>query len=389
METVLFRYNPWWENKRFTENIIFRKKIIHNILQQFTNEQIIFLTGLRRIGKTTIIKMLINYLIENKKVEKKHIFYVSLDNYLLLNNSILEIVEKFMQIQNIKFGEKIYLFFDEITYKPDFEIQLKNLFDNYNAKIIATSSSASLLKNRKDLLTGRNIVFEILPLDFEEYLNFKEIVISKADSHLIENYFHNFLKTGGIPQYVLTEDIKYIEELVDNIIHKDIAALHNIKNVNILKDYFLLLMERSGKQLSINKISNILKISPDTSSRYFELFCNAFLIYPVSKYGKTNEIILSPKKIYSADLGIRNFFTGIRDFGSLFENYVYLKIKHLKPNYYLENGIEIDFYIKDKLAIEVKYHNEELNEKQKKLLDEIIAEKKIIVRSFSDLEFII
>jgi len=388
MEKIFYRYNPWWENKEFLDNIINRDILINNILSRFDNNQVIFLTGLRRIGKSTIIKLLINYLIEVKKIDKTKILYISLDNYLLLNNNILEIVEKFMQIQNIKFGEKMYLFFDEITYKSDFEIQLKNLYDHYNAKIVATSSSASLLKNRKDLLTGRNIVYEVMPLDFEEYLNFKKITITNTDSHLTENYFNEFLKTGGIPEYVLSGDINYINELVDNIIHKDIAALHNIKNVNILKDYFMLLMERSGKQFSINKISNILKISPDTANRYFELFCDTFLIHSVSKFGKTNEKILTPKKIYSADLGIRNFFTGIRDFGSLFENYIFLKIKHLNPSYFLEDGIEIDFFTENKIAIEVKYHNEELSEKQNYLFNKIIANKKIIVRNYLDINLI-
>ncbi len=242
-----------------------------------------------------------------------------------------------------------------------------------------------MLKKRKDLLTGRNIVLEILPLDFQEFLLFKKINISKADSHLITNYFHDFLKTGGIPEYVLSNDIEYINNLVDNIIHKDIAAINNIRNVGILKDYFLLLMERSGKQLSINKVSNILKISPDTSRRYFDLFCDSFLIYPVIRHGKTNEKLLSPKKIYSADLGIRNCFTGIRDFGSLFENYIYLKIKHLQPRYYYENGIEIDFWTRDNQLIEVKYHNKELNDKQKILFESIEAKSKQIIRTDYDI----
>jgi len=385
MEHIFYRNNPWWEDKGFTNNLIKRDSVLNKISENYSNKQVIFITGLRRIGKTTSIKLFIEHLITKKKIDKNRILYISLDNYMLRDYNILEIVEKFMQIQNIKFGEKLHLFFDEITYKPDFEIQLKNLYDNYNAKIVASSSSASMLKNRKDLLTGRNIIIEVLPLDFQEFLLFKKINISKADAHLVPNYFHEFLKTGGIPEYVLTNDIEYINNLVDNIIHKDIAALNNIRNVGVLKDYFLLLMERSGKQLSINKISNILKISPDTSRRYFDLFCDAFLIFPVVRYGKTNEKLLSPKKIYSVDLGIRNLFTGERDFGSLFENYIYIKIKHLKPRYYYENGIEIDFFTSNKQLIEVKYHDKNLNEKQKLLFDKIEAKSKHIIRTDYDI----
>ncbi len=126
MEQIFYRYNPWWEDKIFTENFIKRDSILNKLSENYNNKQVIFITGLRRIGKTTSIKLFIEHLITQKKIDKNRILYISLDNYMLKNNNILEIVEKFMQIQNIKFGEKLYLFFDEITYKPDFEIQLKN-----------------------------------------------------------------------------------------------------------------------------------------------------------------------------------------------------------------------------------------------------------------------
>lgn len=385
MDKTLYRYNPWWENGEYTAGLIKRKTIINGIFKQFANQDIILLTGLRRIGKTSSIKLLIHKLIAEHGIKPQHILYVSLDNYMLRSNSILDIVERFMQIHKIGFDTKLYLFLDEITYKPDFELQLKNLYDLYQAKLVASSSSASLLKERKDLLTGRNRVIELLPLDFNEYLSFKNIQIKRADAHLVPEYFHSFLKTGGIPEFVLNEDIDYLQNLVDNIIHKDIAALNNIRNIGVLKDYFLLLMERSGKQLSINKIANILKISPDSSRRYFDLFCDSFLIHPIVRYGKTNEKLLSPKKIYAPDIGIRNAFTGHRDFGSLFENYVYLKIKHLSPYYFYDSGIEIDFFTKDKQLIEVKYHDEPLSEKQQKLFDSIQAENKQVIRTNEDI----
>ncbi len=386
MDTTLFRYNPWWESLDFTDDLIERKQVTDKLFADFSNKDVILLTGLRRIGKTSSIKLLIKRLITQNNVLPQRILYISLDNYLLNNFSILDITERFMQIQNIRFGEKMYLFFDEITYKPDFEVQLKNLYDHYNSKIVATSSSSSLLKERKDLLTGRHRVRELLPLDFDEFMQFKNIRVGKADAHLLPGYFHEYLKTGGIPEFVISGNMDYLNNLVDNIIHKDIAALNNIKHVGVLKDYFLLLMERSGKQMSINKISNILKISPDTSRRYFDLFRDSFLIHPVMRFGTTNEQLLSPKKIYAPDLGIRNAFTGERDFGSLFENYVYLKIKYLNPHYVYENGIELDFMTQDKRLAEVKYHNEPLSDKQQLLFDTTDARKKSVIRNHTDIE---
>ncbi|MDL1963833.1 MAG: DUF4143 domain-containing protein [Deltaproteobacteria bacterium] len=80
-------------------------------------------------------------------------------------------------------------------------------------------------------------------------------------------------------------------------------------------------MERSGKQLSINKIGKILNISPDTSKRYLSYFESTYLIHLLPRWGKTNQKLLSPKKIYASDLGIKYLFMGERDLGSYFENY--------------------------------------------------------------------
>ena len=155
-----------------------------------------------------------------------------------------------------------------------------------------------------------------------------------------------------------------------------------------IQELFILLMERSGKQLSINNIGNILKISASNVKRYIEYFEDTFLIGMIKKYGKTNEKLTSPSKLYTGDIGIRNAYTGYRDKGSVFENYVYLKIKEKNPYYYVEDGIEIDFitdkYFGEQYLIECKY-NSEMNEKQKILFEKVTVEKKLIINGYRDL----
>ena len=384
MEQILFRYNPWWDEELDTSELIPRPIILESLVRQIKTKDIIFLTGLRRIGKTTVLKLLIKYLIDEKEIDGKKIFYVSLDDYLLSKKSILEIVDEYRKIHKLKFAEKVFLFLDEIAYQKDFEQQLKNLYDNQNVKVFASTSQSSLFKSRKSFLTGRGKIIEILPLDFNEYLSFKGIVIGKRDVHLLEKYFEDFLQTGGIPEYVLREDMEYLKELVDDIILKDISAQHNIKDSALLKDFFLLLMERGGKIFSINKIANILNISPDTVGRHLEHFRETYLIHLLPRVGKTNERILSAKKIYAADLGIRNTFTGFRDKGSLFENYIYLKLKHRNPSYVYREGYEIDFITEDNTLIEAKYQSE-LKGKQFELFEKYKAKEKYIVNGISDL----
>jgi predicted AAA+ superfamily ATPase len=192
------------------------------------------------------------------------------------------------------------------------------------------------------------------------------------------------MSVGGMPEYVLKMDSNYLKDLVDDIINKDIVAMYGVKDVQILKDFFVLLMERSGKILSINKIGKILKIAPDTSRRYLKMFEDTYLIYVVQRSGKTNEMILSPKKIYAADLGIRTSFTGIRDLGSFFENYVFLKIRNYLPKYVYQEGYEIDFLTAGKTLIEVKY-GLPMNEDQSRLFNSTEAKKKMIINGIIDM----
>lgn len=389
METLLSRYNPWWDGAKKPESLIDRENMTNSLLKQLSDKLVVFVTGLRRSGKTSIFKLMIYKLIEDFGIAPQKILYVSLDDYLLRNKSIIEITEDFRKLNKLKFDEKIILFFDEITSKEDFEVQLKNLHDLHNVKIFASSSSASLLKKGKPYLTGRSVAFEVLPLDFSEYLHFKNVKVSSSDKHLLQGYFDMFISSGGIPGYVLTDDPSYLGNLVDDIIYKDIAAIYKIKSPEVLKEYYLLLMERAGKFVSINKIAKILKISPDTSKRYLEYFSNVFLIYQVRRCGKTNETILAQKKVYAPDLGIRNHLTGFRDKGSLFENYVFLKIKQFSPCYYFKDGLELDFAIKNDFLIEAKFHNEDLSHKQQTLFDNSNFMSKEIIRNSDQLDTLV
>ena len=385
MNELLYQYNPWWEEAYKNEGIKPRERYQVELRKYIDFKQIIILTGLRRVGKTTLMKLIIEELI-SKGIEPNHILYVSLDDYLLHKNNILDIVNEFRKIHKIKIEEKIYLFLDEITCKENFQIQLKNIYDSQNTKIFVASSSASILRDKKASLTGRAITVEIRPLDLEEYLYFKGVIIKKRDRQLYKSYFLEYCKIGGLPENVLHPSREYLMNLVDDIIQKDITAFHAIKNHQVVRDFFTLLMERSGKQLSINKIGKILGISPDTSKRYLGFFESTYLIHLLPRWGKTNQQLLSAKKIYASDLGIKYLFMGERDLGSYFENYIYLLLRRKKKLYYLyENSAEIDFITDDKILIESKFYAE-LNQKQGKLFNEYPANKKLLIDSVEKIE---
>jgi predicted AAA+ superfamily ATPase len=226
---VYYDYNPWWENDDFLPAyLIERPSVLDRMEKFFESKSIVFLTGLRRVGKTSLLKLYIKRLMQ-KGIAPRHIFYVSLDDYVLDEKSILDIVSDYRKIHKLAVREQVYVFLDEVTHKERFHQQLKNLYDRQNVKIYASSSSSSILKDRKAFLTGREFVLEVLPLDFQEYLDFKRITIKKRDDQLLETYFQEYLHTGGIPEYVLYRQREYLQNLVDDIIYKDIIAPNKIK----------------------------------------------------------------------------------------------------------------------------------------------------------------
>jgi len=380
LESELFKQNPWWENK-FKDKSYPREKYLKQVLDNIKSKEIIILTGLRRIGKTTIIKQIIKNLLENK-TKPENIFFVSLDSFNLLEFSIHQLIEEFRKIHKKSSSDFFYLFLDEVSSRENFEQELKSIYDNENIKVICSSSIATLMRDKKARLTGRTKTIEIMPLDFQEFLIFKEAKITKSDNAKLESYFRDYLKIGGVPHYVLTEDKSYLNELIESVIYKDIIAYHKITAEKTIKELFVLLCKRVGKPMSYNKIAEILKISVDSAKRFIGYFEKAYLFYMVDRYSKSlNEKITSPKKIYIGDIGIKNLITGLKDLGASYENLIFLKIKNKNPSYYLKNSIEIDFITKDSL-IEAKY-KQELNKNQQELFDSIKIKNKIIAEGYT------
>ncbi|MDZ7341122.1 MAG: ATP-binding protein [candidate division KSB1 bacterium] len=379
MKEIFYKLNPWWEGEFHTTSIP-RLKYTSDLNRLLELRDIILITGLRRVGKTTIMKQVIEQLLQ--KTAPPFIFYVSLDAYGLEKYSIHDIVTEFRKTHRLGLDQKVYVFLDEIGAKEDFHRELKDFYDHENMKIFASASSTSILRDRKAYLTGRSRTIEILPLDFDEFLEFRKIKIKTADSYLLENYFLEYMQSGGLPEYVITQDITYLSELIDSIIYKDIIAFHNIKDNALVKDFFRLLMERAGKIITLNKVAKILGISLDTVRRFMEYFRETYLIYTIKRCGKLNQRLRSGQKLYAGDVGLKNLVTGFRDKGAVFENMVYLKIKQHSPCFIYENGIELDFFFKGHL-IEAKY-GQELKGKQLRLFENFPAKERLIISSWKD-----
>ncbi len=359
MEDLLHRFNPWWDGK-FDFPGIPRIDYIDQLLNLKNRKEIVLITGLRRVGKTTLIRQLIHKLIDTN--DRKKIFYVSLDNIALKERSILEIVDIFRRINGLKHNEHVYLFLDEVHFKKDYELQLKNLYDLGHVKIYASGSSSLDIIMKSPYLTGRQRIVRMAPLSFTEYLNFTGKVIGKADQHLFPSVAEDYLKTGGMPEYVLTKDLNILQSIVYSILFRDIAGRYEIRNRESLFDILALLTQSVGTPMSLRKISRVLGLPIETINRNLGLFIEANLVHLVEKEGKISERKASPRKIYLADTGLFSVLTENINLGALAENLVYLTLRKSGPlRYYRSSGREIDF-IRKKEAWEVKYKSD-LDEK--------------------------
>ncbi|MDD3175226.1 MAG: ATP-binding protein [Candidatus Nanoarchaeia archaeon] len=379
MKELLNQLNPWWEDN-YEINFKIREKYIPQLVSLTKTKEVIFLIGLRRVGKTTLLKQTIHKLLK-EGIDKKHIFYASMDMLAFNTLTIYEIIREFKKLNSIPNNEQVYLFLDEITSKEHFNQELKNLYDLGNFKLFVSSSSASALRDKGAFLTGRVKYIEIEPLDFKEFCLFRNYNLKSSEMYLIENYFEEYMEIGGMPEYVLTKDPTYITDLVNNIVLKDIIAKHNLKNNELVFDLLKLLLERVGKKLSYTKLSKILNLSKDTIQSYINYFIETYLFSKIELHGKLNEVIKADKKFYCGDVGIKNVLVGFRDKGAIYENLVYNKIKSENPKYYSKDGFEIDFITKTKL-IEAKY-GQTMNENQKELFNKVKLKTKIIANGYS------
>ena len=197
-----------------------RKKYINEIVSVLDRKEIIILKGIRRSGKTTIIKQIIKHL--KKTISEKQILYVNLDDYNFLPHLSIKLLD--FIIEQLPKTKKCYLFLDEIQKIPNFESWLRTQYDReIKIKFIISGSNSSLLaKDLATLLTGRNLTFEIFPLDYSE---FKEFSKGKIDE---------FLTYGGFPEVVLEKNkenkLKLLRGYISDIINKDILYKNEVRD---------------------------------------------------------------------------------------------------------------------------------------------------------------
>lgn len=337
------------------ENGIFKRDIFEKIDSFLGTNNIIVLHGARQVGKTHIL-----YYIQNILKGKGIVtHYIDLEDsrYLeILDNGVDSFIS-YLNGGGIK--DKATVFIDEIQYLKDPTSFLKLMIDHHPEiqLIISGSSSFNIKSKFKDSLVGRTVDFEIFPLSFAEFLQFKNIKTS-VESKLLELY-REYVHFGGYPKIVLDDDIHhketYLQQIIDTYIRKDISDLANIKDTKKFNDLLKVLASQSGQLLKVSELSDITGLALQTINYYLEILEETYIIKLVSPFSSSAKVeVGKTPKIFFYDTGIQQMLwlkkLQKENIGNMLETSIFSelvkKIGNMNINYWRnKNGNEIDFII--------------------------------------------
>ncbi|MFH1978012.1 MAG: ATP-binding protein [Candidatus Aenigmatarchaeota archaeon] len=331
----------------------------------------IILSGVRRCGKSTLLKQLIN------KINKY--YYFNFEDQRALGFVVRDF-ENLDSVFNDEFGKSKTYFFDEIQNVDEWERFVRSRQDS-GKKFIITGSNASLLsKELGTRLTGRHINYELFPFSYSEMLQL-ESKKSSLDS------FGYYMKNGGFPEFLKYKKIEMLQELFNDIIVRDIITRYGLRETKIIKEMAIYLLTNVGKEFSYTNLAKYFNLgSTNTAISYVSYFEDSYLLFtiPMFDYSFRKQLV-NPKKAYSIDVGLSraNSASFSDDKGRIFENIIFLELRRrYKEIFYFKGKKECDFLVKEKgklkEAIQVCYElTEENKERELSGLQEAMEKLKI------------
>lgn len=348
--------------------MIFIREICEELKKHSNHKQITVITGMRRTGKTTLIKWLLEQVPSENKL---YIDLERIDNRELFDVKNYDAITASLTRRGLSFTEKVYLALDEIQLTPNIASAIKYLYDSYDIKFFITGSSSYYLKNLfSESLAGRKKIFELYPLSFGEFLQFKNIPFQSVsffdvsflsdEYDRLAEYYEEYIQFGGFPEVVLasSSDDKrdLVADIVSSYVNIDIKTLADFRSQHDIYSLMKMLASRVGSRLDYSKLSRLSGIPRAALQNYIDLFEKTYLIARISVVSKNSDReIVKAKKLYFSDTGILNHLADVSS-GAQFENTVFnqLRAKGEVAYYALKTGDEIDFILNRSTALEVK-----------------------------------
>ncbi len=335
--------------------MIERKRYLDKIIPFIEKPVIKVITGIRRCGKSTLLKQIIQ-LIENRNVAIEQIIHINMELMEFDGLKNYRDLYTYIQERQRKIGVKYYIFIDEVQEVEEWEKAINSLLAEGKSDIYISGSNARLLSSElATLLSGRYIEFKMYSLVFSEFISF---IKSKDRGNTIEKQFDAFLKFGGFPgiHHMELDDTvirQYLQSIYNSVLLKDVIVRNNIRDAAMLDVISKYLIDNSGKITSAKSISDFMKsknrkVSVDTVLNYIRFNCDALLFEKVERYDlKGKRLLETYEKYYMSDIGLRFATLGYtpESVSSQLENIVYLELK--SRDYKITIGklddLEIDF----------------------------------------------
>ena len=346
--------------------MIIQRELYAQVAPYLDSPEAIVITGMRRAGKTTLLRFI------HDKIHSQNKLFLDLENPL--NQKYFE-QEDFEQIHytletlGIVFTKRAYIFLDEIQLVKRIPQVVKYLMDHYQAKFFLSGSASFYLKNLfSESLAGRKYVFELFPFSFIEFLELKRVKLqipehSKITQPIFETvsrYYNEYMEFGGFPQVIikpsLTEKKAALNDIFSSYFQLEVKQLSDFRKLDKVRDLILLLMERIGTKVDIQKLSQELGISRETLYEYLAFLEGTYLIKLVKPFSTSRDVeIRKMAKVYACDSGLANAIANVSK-GTLFEQTVFqsLRIRNQLHYYQRKGGAEIDFIVNRDRAYEVK-----------------------------------
>jgi hypothetical protein len=348
------------EKKQLKEVILEQKRTFQKYMaiipreiprHAFDSTKIIVITGVRRCGKSTLLRQIARYYDACN--------YINFEDERLLDftyNDFNALLEVFLELE----PASTTFLFDEIQNITGWEKFAGRLFtDQY--KLFITGSNANLLSSEiATSLTGRNIEIKLYPFSFAEYLKFHQYDIPEMpltnERAILANYLEMYLEFGGFPEIIKSKDFEELNQIYQDIIIKDLLVRLQIRDQKDFRELALYLLSNVSKTISYNNLKTLLQFSNTSKVKnYVEALKEAFLFFSINKYDASiKKQIRNEKKIYCIDPGMINAtaFRFSKEEGRILENVVFLELlRRKKEVYYEADKSECDFIVKEGLTI--------------------------------------
>jgi len=356
---------------------------------------------MRRVGKTTLLRHIQDSIPSTNKL------FVDLENPA--NQKLFEEENYDRILDGLRFlgldtKKKGYVFLDEIQFVRSIPSVVKYLLDHHSIKFFMTGSSSYHLKNLfTESLAGRKYLFELFPFSFREFLKARDPrfdmeairePVPGGIHEALDRHYEEYLRFGGFPGVVVKDSAQekrmMLEDIFSAYFQLEVRQFGDFRKTGVVRDLMLLLMERTGAKLDVQKLAKELRVARETISNYVAFLEQTYFISLVRPFSRSRDTeIRTTPKVYLCDSGLVNHFSRAGH-GALFENAVFSALRRQgEVNYYQrKSGVEIDFILDRRIAYEVKLTAwEEDVRRLARLSGEVgIGDCRVVSRRFAEVE---